>query len=250
MVLPLAHCFSAALSAPAQGFAALQVYECPATIPLRTAVHRSWLWRCRSALCESITKREKPGCHDSPPHCLSIQRRNLSFGITIWLPTFSYWEALTVRQLVRSRPADAQHRCHVRDCQHQWQLLIAFVDFLFHPCFPFDTRRPFNTYISWLTVDSPTHSGPADSTVAGTTMTATPELLCISFYVYESPFPQFMESPLHAGTGTAAQRRHGTDVHRADIPAATAKFRVAVDCELNRSQTATEQSGAHGRLFR
>ena len=81
-------------------------------------------------------------------------------------------------------------------------------------------------------------------------MTAAPELLRVSFYIYESPLPQFMERPLHAGTGTAAQRRHGTDVHRADIPAATAKFQAAVDCELNRRQAAAEQSGAHGRLFR
>ena len=76
-------------------------------------------------------------------------------------------------------------------------------------------------------------------------MTTAPELLRISFYVYESPLPQFMERPLHAGPGTVAQRRHGPYVHRASIPAAAAEFQAAVDCELNRRQAVVEQDCVH-----
>lgn len=76
-------------------------------------------------------------------------------------------------------------------------------------------------------------------------MASTPELLCVSFYIYEPSLPQFMERPLHAGPGTVAQRRHGPYVHRAGIPAATAEFQAAVDRELNRSQAVVEQDRVH-----
>ena len=79
----------------------------------------------------------------------------------------------------------------------------------------------------------------------GVTFRNTPEFLRIPFYVYESSFPQFMESPLHAGAGTVTQRRCGPYVHCTGVPAAAAEFQVTIDRELNWSQDIMEQDGVH-----